>query len=67
MEKKSTYNGFTEARKKANAKYMEDNGYVDLKIRLEKDKAEELREYVKSKGESMSAFINEAIDEAMGQ
>ena len=66
-EKKSTYNGFTEARKKANARYMEENGYVDLKIRVEKDFAEEIKDFARSKGESVSSFINRAIDELMGK
>ena len=37
--------------------------YEDLRIRVPKGKKEIIKEYVKSTGESLNSFVNNAIDE----
>lgn len=62
-EKKSTYRGFTEAQARANKKYIAQ--FVETKIRMTPERREEVRAHAESKGESLNAFINRAIDETM--
>lgn len=61
--KKSSYNGYTNARKEANKRYME--GFVEVKVRMTADKRSIVQQHAASMGESATAFINRAIDEAM--
>lgn len=53
----------TEAQKKAQKKYME--GFCEVKVRMTKERREEVQEFAKSVGKSTTQFINDAIDEAM--
>ena len=62
-KKKSTYNGFTEARKRANQKYIDK--FVEVKVRMTADKRTIVQNHAASMDESTTAFINRAIDEAM--
>ena len=41
------------------------NKYEDLRIRVPKGKKEEIRRHADKRGESLNAFVNRAIDEAM--
>lgn len=61
--KNSSYNGYTEARKKANEKY--NSKFHEVKIRMTPERHEEVKKHARDNGESTSAFINRAIDEAM--
>ena len=63
MEKKSSYRGFTPAQEKAHKKYMEK--YVEVKVRMTPEQRTKMQEHAKMMGESATAFINRAIDEAM--
>ncbi len=57
------YNGFTEARARANKKYMEQ--FVEMKVRVSPERREAIRAHAEAQGESLNAFINRAIDETM--
>ena len=61
--RESSYNGFTPARAKANAKYM--SQFVEAKIRMTPERREAVRAHAESRGESLNGFINRAIDEAI--
>ena len=63
-EKKSTYTGYTEARKKANEKYLKES-VEDIRIRVPKGNKAKVQEHAASMGESMNAFVVRAIDETM--
>lgn len=63
-KKKSTYTGYTEARKKANEKYLKES-VEDIRIRVPKGQKAVIREYAKKKEESMNAFIIRAINETI--
>lgn len=63
-EKKSTYTGYTEARKKANEKYLKES-VEDIRIRVPKGDKAKVQEHAASMGESMNAFVVRAIDETM--
>ena len=56
----------SEARKRANAKYNQ-KAYDRIEVKVKKGKKEEIREFAESQGESINAFINRAIAEAMGE
>lgn len=56
----------SEARKRANAKYNL-KAYDRLEIKVKKGQKEEIRLYAQQNGESINAFINRAINEAMGK
>ena len=62
-EKKSTYRGYTKAHSDAHKKYMKD--FVEIKVRMTPEKRQIVKDYAESTGESVTAFINRAIDEAM--
>lgn len=64
-EKKTGYNGFTEARARANKKYMEK--FCEVKVRMTPERREEIKAYAASKGMSATEFINQAILEAMNK
>lgn len=63
MEKKSRYKGFSKAQADAHKKYMEK--FVEIKVRMTPEKRSLVQEHAKLMGESATAFINRAIDEAM--
>lgn len=54
----------SKAQQKAVSKYMKEN-YDEIKVRMQKGKKDEIKAHAESKGESVNAFINRAIDEAM--
>jgi predicted HicB family RNase H-like nuclease len=53
----------TEAQKRAQRKYME--SVAVFQIRTDKSRLERIKAHAESQGESVNAFINRAIDEAM--
>ncbi len=61
--KSDSYKGLTEARKRANKKY--NDRFVEIKVRVTPEKRAIIKEHAESMGESATAFINRAIDEAM--
>jgi predicted HicB family RNase H-like nuclease len=63
-EKKSTYTGYTEARKKANEKYLKES-VEDIRIRVPKGDKARVQEHAATMGESMNSFVVRAIDETM--
>lgn len=63
-EKKSTYTGYTEARKKANEKYLKES-VEDIRIRVPKGDKAKVQEHAATMGESMNSFVVRAIDETM--
>ncbi len=63
-EKKSTYTGYTEARKKANEKYLKES-VEDIRIRVPKGDKAKVQAHAATMGESMNSFVVRAIDETM--
>lgn len=63
-EKKSTYTGQTEARRRANAKYLSET-VEDIRIRVPKGKKDIIKAHATEQGESLNGFVNRAIDETM--
>lgn len=61
--KSGSYRGFTEARRRANKKY--NARFCEVKVRMTPEKRSIIQEHAASMGESATAFINRAIDEAM--
>jgi len=59
----SSYKGLTEAHKRANKKY--NSRFVEIKVRVTPEKRSVIKDHAESMGESATAFINRAIDEAM--
>ena len=53
----------TPAQKRAQKKYMEN--FVEVKVRMTKERRTEIQTHATSQGESTTAFINRAIDETM--
>lgn len=53
----------SQAQKKAFAKYIEK--LDEIRIRMPKGKKDIIKAYAESRGESVNAFVNRAIDEAM--
>lgn len=53
----------TEAQKKAQQKYMEK--FVRVEIRMDPAKRDAIQIHTESRGESVNAFINRAIDNQM--
>ena len=62
-EKNSTYRGFTEAQARAHKKYI--SQFVETKIRTTPERRDRIRAHAESRGESVNAFINRAIDETI--
>lgn len=62
-EKKSSYPGYTQARAKANKKYMKN--FVEVKVRMTPEKRAAVQEHAAARNESATGFINRAIDETM--
>ena len=63
-EKKSTYTGYTEARKKATEKYLKES-VEDIRIRVPKGDKAKVQAHAATMGESMNSFVVRAIDETM--
>ena len=63
-EKKSTYRGQTDARRKASAKYLKES-VEDVRIRVPKGQKAVIKNPAAQQGESMNAFVIRAIDETM--
>lgn len=62
-DKGSTYRGFTEAQARAHKKYIA--RFVEVKVRMEPERREEIRTHAEAHGHSLNSFINKAIDEKM--
>lgn len=62
-KKAGSYNGYTPARKRANEKY--NAKFHEVKVRMDPDRHEMVKKHARDNGESTSAFINRAIDEAI--
>lgn len=62
--KKSTYTGQTEARRKASAKYLKES-VEDIRIRVPKGEKAIIKTHADNQGESMNAFVVRAIKETM--
>ena len=56
--------GISEARKRANDKYLKEK-VEEFKARVPKGKKDEIKAHAEAQGESTNAFINRAIDETM--
>ena len=65
-EKRSTYSGQTEARRRASAKYLKE-AVEDVRIRVPKGQKAIIKAHAESQGESMNDFVVRAIDEAIEQ
>lgn len=59
----AAYKGFTEAQAKAHKKYME--AVSTIQIRTTAERREQIKAHAESRGESVNAFINRAVDETM--
>lgn len=62
-EKKSRHRTLTEARKAANKRYIDK--FVEVKVRMTPEHRTEVQKHAADMGESTTAFINRAIDEAI--
>ena len=63
-EKKSTYTGNTDARRRANNKYLHET-VEDVRIRVPKGQKAVIKAHADGQGESMNQFVIRAIDETM--
>lgn len=63
--KKTKYKGFTPAQAEAHKRYMKD--FVEVKVRMKAEKRTIIQEHAAKMGESTTAFINRAVDEAMAR
>ena len=63
MDERKQSGYYTEARARANKKYMEK--FVEVKVRMTPDKRSAVQAHAASMGQSATEFINRAIDEAM--
>lgn len=61
-EKKSTYHGSSDARRRANSKYLK-NTVEDIKIRIPKGRREYYKKASALFGSSLNQFVIDAIDE----
>ena len=59
--KESIYNGYTEARKRANERYIESNRITDVRVRLPEEQKEELKKAAAAAGESINLYVTRAI------
>lgn len=60
----SGYTGQTDARRKANAKYLKET-VEDVRIRVPKGQKSIIKDHAAAQGESMNQFVVRAIREAM--
>lgn len=63
-EKKSTYTGQTDARRKASAKYLKES-VDEIKIRVPKGDKAKIQAHAEKQGESVNGFVKRAINETM--
>ena len=63
--KKSTYRGYTEARARAYAKYIQN--HKEVKVRMSPDDYDEIKAFADSCGESVNGFITRIIREAIAK
>lgn len=63
-EKKRTYTGQTDARRKASAKYLKES-VEDIRIRVPKGDKAKVQEHAAKMDESTNAFVVRAIKETM--
>ena len=54
----------SKAQQKAVSKYMKEN-YDELKVRIPKGQKETIKAHAEAQGESLNAFINRAISQAI--
>lgn len=62
--KKSTYKGQTDARRRASAKYLKES-VEDVRIRVPKGQKAVIKVHADSQGESMNQFVIRAINKTM--
>ena len=63
MDEKKNTGYYTEARARANKKYMEK--FVEVKVRMTPEQRGTVQAHAQRMGESTTVFINRAIPEAM--
>lgn len=63
-EKKNTYSGQTEARRKANAKYLKES-VEDIRIRVPKGQKNIIKAAAENAGESLNTYVRKSIDQRM--
>ena len=63
-EKKSTCSGQTEARRKANAKYLKES-VEDIRIRVPKGQKDIIKAAAENAGESLNTYVRKSIDQRM--
>ena len=61
--KTSSYNGYTEARARANAKYI--SQFVEIKVRTTAGQRDTIKAAAAAVGESVNGYIKRAIEERM--
>lgn len=59
----AAYKGFTKAQAEAHKRYME--GVATIQVRMSEEQREAIKAHAEAQGESVNAFVNRAIDEAM--
>ena len=64
IEKVGDFLGISEARKKANDKYLTEK-VDEIKVRVPKGNKDVIKAHAEAQGESVNAFVNRAIDETM--
>ena len=64
LEKKSTYTGYTESRKRANEKYLKES-VEDIRIRVPKGQKAIVKEHAGKMGESLNSFVVRSINETI--
>lgn len=64
-KKKNTSTGLSEARKRANQKYLD--RFVEVKVRMSQEERVTLQEHAAAMGESTTGFVKRAIQEAMAR
>ena len=65
-EKKSTYKGQTDARRRATNKYLREK-VEDIRIRVPRGQKEIIKAHAEHQGESLNAFVIRAISETMNR
>ena len=63
-EKKNTYKGQTDARRRASAKYLKES-VEDIRIRVPKGQKAVIKAHADQQGESINQFVIRAINETM--
>lgn len=63
MDEKKSTGYYTEARARANKKYMEK--FVEVKVRMTPEQRSTVQAHAQRMGESTTVFINRAISETM--